>query len=259
MQRRELQVPQSTRAEGEPIWFQSWGSFIHSFTRSLARSLAPFTILRITVAPTFSGSGHTWASFWTLFSYHPSLPIQPFADSVGSTFKIQLKFYFLTTSTASSLVQARRCVSLPTGTPVSTLPRCNPLWLTQPANQQKQKANQMLSLPCSEPSEIPVSLKARARVFPETYRPCMIWPSCLLPSPPSTLPLFIQCQPHWPPCYSKNYQTRSCPRALALTVSPAWNTLPPRSLHGCSPPLSDLCSSVTSSEKPSLITQPGPP
>lgn len=97
-----------------------------------------------------------------------------------------------------------------------------------PANQQKQKANQILSLPCSEPSEIPVSLKARARVFPETYRPCMIWPSCLLPSPPSALPLFIQCQPHWPPCYSKNYQTRSCPRALALTVSPAWNSLPPQ-------------------------------
>lgn len=39
MQRRELQVPQSTGAEGEPIWFQSWGSFIHSFAYSLTHLL----------------------------------------------------------------------------------------------------------------------------------------------------------------------------------------------------------------------------
>ena len=80
-------------------------SFTHSFIHSLTHSFAPPTALPITGAPPFPGSGHTQASILTLFSYHPSFPIQ-IAHSVGSAFKMPLKFYPLTTSTASSLVQA---------------------------------------------------------------------------------------------------------------------------------------------------------
>ena len=148
-------------------------SLIHSFTHSLVCSSHRPPHHR---APPFPGSGHTQASILTLFSYHPSLPIQ-IAHSVGSAFKMHLKLVLpskcISSCTLSPPPQPPACPSLAMHQPshwapwVLSSPPCIPSGSHSQQNQQKQNANQMLSLLCSEPFQIPISLKAKAKVFSE--------------------------------------------------------------------------------------------
>ena len=139
--------------------------FKHAFIHSLNHLFAPSTALPITGAPPFPGSGHTQASFLTLFSYHPSLPIQT-AHSVGSTFKIHLKFYPLTTSTASSFVQAWQCISLPTGLrESSSAPLVFPL-----AHTASKISKSKMQIRCSpSPALNPVRFPSYSKQKPKSF------------------------------------------------------------------------------------------
>ena len=145
------------------------------------------------------------------------------------------------------------------GLPVSTMAPLEALLGHTARTCKKQVRLSPSPYSAQNPPRLPSHSKQEPESFLKPRSPARFGPGCLLPSPPSTLPLLIQLQPHWHPCYSKNHQPRSCPRALALTVPPAWNALPP-DLYMAGPPLlSGLCSNVTSSERPSLITQSGAP
>ena len=58
---------------------------------------------------------------------------------------------------------------------VLSSPPCIPSGSHSQQNQQKQNANQILALLFSELFKIPISLKAKAKVFSEAY---VIWPRC---------------------------------------------------------------------------------
>lgn len=100
--RTSLKVPPSIGAGCEPLWFQA-RRVIRSFTCSLIRSSHCPPHRSCSTLPLL---GPHLESFLIPFSYYLPSPCNPFANPVRSTFKIHLKFYLLTTSTATRLVQA---------------------------------------------------------------------------------------------------------------------------------------------------------
>jgi len=148
--RRGAPVPTEHQAECDPIGFRSRGSFIdsltHSFIHSLTRLLLPppspsqgSTLPRLR-----AHSGVNFDSF--LLPPLPPHPNRTFcwfclqnASQVGSAFKMHLKLYPLTTSTASSLSKPGDASAFPLGSLGPLQPPLYSLWLTQPAKSAKAK------------------------------------------------------------------------------------------------------------------------
>ena len=138
--RRGAPVPTEHQAECDPIGFRSRGSFIDSLTHSFIHSLT-----RLLLPPPSPSQGSTLprlrAHSGVNFDSFLLPPLPPHPNRTFCWFSLQNASQVLPSHHLHSLqlVQAWRCVSLPTGLPGSSPAPLYSLWLTQPAKSAKAK------------------------------------------------------------------------------------------------------------------------